>query len=365
VVDDVYQWVVSKKSQSEIMAQPNRYLEQNMRNSTPYVQLTDDVIRSLSSKIKNGKNVLTMLRELSVYSGPNQGYNDGLARALLNTIKDNSTQDIDRKLIRTSYFLLSDMICNSNNIDAIKKIATELIQHLLYETKQASPGSRLCMIWRLLSRIVFVCENEDLLEGTLTHTMKTLHYPEKEKRFLNQKKADLEYENQLHFWTAIFSSIRRIRRAPPAGCIQIIFIGCRSSFVQLARHSFYLLKASLESHPYDVGPYFLNNLKDGSFLSRASTDVMSCVYLMECCKAFIISTEADRDTGVPSIGPIEDTLMIVFKMLEDNRMKVRVESVRILTEIPQGDSLLSSCSCYLLSNFRSLFQSSSKESWWT
>jgi hypothetical protein len=325
------------------MAQPNRYLEQNMKSYTPYVQLTDDIIRSLSSKIKNSKNLLTMLRELSIYSGPNQGYNDGLAKALLNTIKENSSsssssslQDIDKKLIRTSYFLLSDMISNTGNVDAMRKISTELIQHLLYETKQAT-GSRLCLIWRLLSRIVFICESEDLVEGTLMNTMRTLHYPEKEKRFLNQKKADLEYENQLHYWTAIFSSIRRIRRAPIVNCIQIIFLGCRSSHIQLARHSFYLLKASLESSPYEVGQYFLSNLKDGSFLSRASTDVMSCVYLMECCKSFIISTEADRDAGVPSVGPIEETLIVVFKMLEDHRMKVRVESIRILTEIPQGE----------------------------
>jgi hypothetical protein len=318
------------------MAQPNRYLEQNMRNSTPYVELTQEVIRYLSSKIKNGKALLTLLRELSVYSGPNQGHNDGLARALMNAVKDVSTQDIDRKIVRTCYFLLSDMVSNTCNAGAMKKISTEMIQHLLYETKQAN-GSRLCMVWRLLSRMVFACESEDLVEATLVNTMKALKYPEKEKRFLSQKKADLEFENQLHFWTAIFSSIRRIRRTPPAGCIHIIFVGCRSRHVELARHSFYLLKASLETHPYEVGQYFLSNLTDGSFLSRASTDVMSCVYLMESCKAFIISTEADTDAGVPSVGPIEDTLIVVFKMLEDSRMKVRVECVRILTEIPQGD----------------------------
>jgi hypothetical protein len=321
------------------MAQPNRYLEQNLKNSTPYVELTQEIIRLLSSKIKNAKYVLTLLRELSVYSGPNQGHNDNLARTLLNAIKDNSNQDIDRKIVRTSYFLLTDMVSNTCNAGAMKKISMELIQQLLLETKQGT-GSRLCMAWRLLSRVVFACQSEDLVEATLINTLKALKYPEKEKRFLNQKKADQDFENHLHFWTAIFSSIRRIRRSPPPGAIQIIFIGCRSPHIQLARHSFYLLKSCLEAHPYEVGQYFLNNLRDGSFLSRASTDVMSCVYLMETCKAFIIYTENDKDASVPSKGPIEDTLSVVFRMLEDSRMKVRVECVRILTEIPQGGPLL-------------------------
>lgn len=317
------------------MAQPNQYLEQHMRNATPYVELTQDIISKLGSKVKNSKHLLTLLRELSVYSGPNQGHNDGLARSLLAAVKDTSTQDIDKKIVRTCYFLLSDMVSNSSNVGAMQKISVDLIHHLQFEVKQAN-GSRLCMAWRLLARLVFSCQMEDLMEGTLKSAMKTLRYPEKQKKLIGQKQANIDFENQIHYWTALFSSMRRIRRAPSPDLIQIVLTGCRSPHNTLARHSFYLLKSSLETHPYDVGHYFLSSLKDGGFLSRASTDVMSCVYLMECCKIFIIATETDTDANVPRQGPIEDTLIVVLKMLEDNRVKVRVECVRILTEIPQG-----------------------------
>ena len=317
------------------MTQPNQYLEQHMKNTIPYVELTQEIVSKLGSKIKNSKNLLTLLRELSVYSGPNQGYNNGLAKSLLAAIKDNSTQDIDKKIVRTSYFLLSDMVSNSPNIGAMQKVSTDLIHHLQYEVKQTS-GSRLCMAWRLLARMVYICQMEDLVEGTLKSAMKSLRYPEKEKKLIGQKKADVEFQNQLHLWTALFSSLRRVHRAPSPDIIQIVLTGCRSPHSQLARHAFYLLKSALDSHPYEVGQYFISSLKDGGFLSRASTDVMSSVYLMQSCKIFIQATEADNDQNVPRQGPIEDTLIVVLKMLEDSRVKVRVECVRILTEIHQG-----------------------------
>lgn len=317
------------------MAQPNQYIKENMKNAIPYVELTQEITSKLGSKIKTSKHLLTLLRELSLYSGPNQGYNDGLAKSLLAAIKDTSTQDVEKKIVRTSYFLLSDMVTNTANVGAMQKVSTDLIHHLQYEVKQAS-GSRLCMAWRLLARMVYACHMEDLVEGTLKSAIKTLRYPEREKKMIGQKKADIEFENQVHFWTALFSSMRRIRRAPSPDMTQAVLTGCRSPHNQLARHAFYLLKSALETHPYEVGQYFLASLKDGGFLSRASTDTMSCVYLMECCKTFIVATEADEDENVPRQGPIEDTLIVVLKMLEDSRVKVRVECVRILTEIQQG-----------------------------
>lgn len=316
--------------------QSNKYVLKNMKTSMSYVELTQDLIAKLGSKIKNGKALLSLLREYSVYIGPNLELNENLCQVLLATASDTSTIDVDRKLVRTSYFVLMEMIFNSPSNKLRDKISSELIRQLQIETKQGN-GSRLCMAWRLLARLAFFCQSEEVIEFTLKSNIKSLQYPQPVKNSMfGQKKAIEAYENQIHYWNTLFSSLRRIKRAPTADCVQSILSGCRSSHVQLARHSFYLLSKAIFQYPYEVGPYFRSSLSDGGFLSRASTDVMSCVYLIETCKVFITSTAANTDPGVSKKGPIEDTLVVVFKMLEDQRLKVRVECVRILTEIPRG-----------------------------
>lgn len=316
--------------------QSNKYVLKNMKGAIGETALVNEITSKLSSKIKNPKALLTLLRELSVYIGPNQELNESLCNVLLSTISENSVIDVDKKLVRTSYFILTELIFNSPSSKLRDKISSELIRQLQFETKQLN-GSRLCMSWKLLARVVFFCEMEEMIEGTLLSSIKTLQYPQPVKSSMfGQKKAVEAYENQIHYYNALLSSLRRIRKPPPPDCIQTILAGCRSSNVQLARHAFYLLSKSIQYYPYEVGPYFRASLTDGGFLSRASTEVMSCVYLVEACKAFLIATAENTDPGVSKKGPIEDTLIVVFKMLEDARLKVRVECVRILTEIPYG-----------------------------
>mgnify|MGYP003386728025 FL=1 len=258
----------------------------------------------------------------------------GLARCLLMMTKDHSTHDIDRKIVRSSYFLLTELVLNARRDTVLDDIALELMNHLCTEVKNAS-DSRLCMAWRLLSRVSYQYQQVDMFKDSLITLFKQLKYPEKEKRLLlGKKKATQDYENQLHFWTALFSTFRRTQEVPPIDSIPIIFLGCKSSHTQLSRHAFYLLKACLEKHPIATCPLFHTALKDSNVLSRASADVHTCIYLMEACKSFIISLETQSSY---TCDPIVDTLNYLFMLLSDTNVKIRMECIRILTEIPPGE----------------------------
>lgn len=312
----------------------NQYLQKHIKNYSCYEDLTSEVISKGGAKQRNGKHILTLLRELTIFNAPNQSYDVALARHLLAMTKDSSAHDIDRKIVRSSYFLLTEMVLNAPRDSTLDDIAMELINQLLAEVKTAS-DSRLCMAWRLVSRIAFQYQQIDMFKDSLASIFSHLKYPEKEKRLLlGKKKATQDYENQLHFWTALFSAFRRVRQVPPIDSIPIIFLGCKSSHTQLSRHAFYLLKCSLEEHPQATCSLFHASLKDSNVLSRASADVHSCIYLMEACKSFIISLE-NQDSYTHD--PIVDTLNYLFMLLSDTNVKIRMECIRILTEIPPGE----------------------------
>ena len=313
--------------------QVNQHVQQHIKNYTSYTDLSSEVVSKASSKQRNGKHILTLLRELSIFLTPNQAHDPSLARCLLTMLNDTSTHDIDRKIIRSTYFLLTEMVLNSPRDSAVDGIALELINRALVEVKNAN-DSRLCMAWHVVSRIGYAFQQVDLFEESMFTLFKQLRYPEKEKTILfGKKKASQDYENQLHFWTALFSSLRRVRLIPPVNSIPIIFTGCKSSHTQLSRHAFYLLKFAIDKHPAEVCPLFQAALQDSNVLSRASADVHRCIYLMEACKSFIIALEKQQTY---THEPIVDTLNYLFMLLSDTNVKIRMECIRILTDIPPG-----------------------------
>jgi hypothetical protein len=315
------------------MSGVNQYLQKHVKNFSSYNELASEIINKGQIKQRNGKHILSVLRALTIFNAPNQTVDIVLARSLLAMSKDNSSHDIDRKIVRSSYFLLTELVLNAPADSALEEIATELIDHLLVEVKHAT-DSRLCMAWRLVSRVAYAFHHVDAFDSSLCTLFKQLRYPEKEKRLLlGKKKATQEFENQLHFWTALFSSLRRTHLVPPVDSVQIIFVGIKSPHTQLSRHAFYLLKFAIEKHPKEVCLLFHVALKDGNVLSRASADVHSCIYLMEACKAFIVSLEKQKES---SNDPIVDTLNYLFMLLSDTCVKIRMECIRILTEIPRG-----------------------------
>ena len=312
----------------------NQYLQKTIKNFSSYQELAHEVISKGKLKQRNGKHILTVLRELCFHNFPNQPYEMALAETLLVMVKDNSTHDIDRKIVRSCYFLLTEIVLNAPQDSRLDGIALEVVNSLLSEIKSAT-DSRLCMAWRLLSRVSHKFQHVNLFDDTLRTIFKDLKYPEKEKRLLlGKKKASQDFENQLHFWTALFSSFRRVHMVPPVDCVRIIFLGCKSSHTQLSRHAFYVLKFAIEKYPLEVCPMFHEALKDSKILSQASSDVHSCIYLMEVCKSFIISLVKQQSY---SYDPIVDTLNYLFMLLSDTNVKIRIECIRILTDIPPVD----------------------------
>lgn len=312
-----------EKNREVLTRRVNQYLQDHVKEFLSFNDLAGEIIHKRGQR--NGKHTLKLLRQLTLFIALNQPLDRPLIDALLSMVEDNSSHDIDRKVVRSSYFLLTEMLLNAPRSEDVENIASNLVETLLSEIKKSS-DSRLCMSWRLVSRVAYTFDRVKAFDDSLYTLFRHLKYPEKEKRWFVGKTKD--FENQLHFWTALFSSMRRARLIPPVDGVSILFTGCKSSHTQLSRHAFYLLKFAIEKHPTELQSHFHLALKDSDFLSRASADIYSCIYLMEACKAFIVSTNLQ--------DAIVNTLNYLFMLLTDVSVKIRVECIRILTEIPRG-----------------------------
>jgi hypothetical protein len=157
--------------------QVNQYLQKHIKNYTSYQDLSSEIVSKGTTKQRNGKHILTILRELTIFNIPNQAYVTTMVHSLLSMIKEvNSTHDIDRKIVRSCYFLLTELVLNAPRDTKLDDIAQELITHLLVEVKNAS-DSRLCMAWRLVSRIAYAYQQVDMFSDQLNTLFKHLIYP--------------------------------------------------------------------------------------------------------------------------------------------------------------------------------------------
>jgi hypothetical protein len=287
----------------------NTYILKGLHCGVPFPELVADAISKLSGKSKN-KDVLPLLRELCVHSCPEQDYGGTLPLTLLQCVRDATDSDLDRKIVRTLWYLLFEMISSSRRrrVHAITSgIVSQLQDDVAHQT-----GPRGSLSWRLLGRIADLCGAPEMAQASITNYMKSMQYPSKKKTFLGQKKASQDYENELQIWTSVFSAMRRARICPPQECMPVILVGCMSEQPTLAIHGLALLRKAVEDNPAEFSSVLYNKLKEIGFVARVEREPAMTSHLIFACRELIAFPGA-------AASMIEEALSFLFKMLDSPR----------------------------------------------
>jgi hypothetical protein len=282
----------------------------------------------LTSKLSNpktrySKEALAQLRELCLYIAPEQDLGQSsILKLFLETAVEAGDGDNDRKVARTCYYLLTDII-QSTSQRQTHSLTPQLLEHLIIETREQAVGSaRTSLQWRTIGRIgnapsMSVNEDSELAKkaySVVVSKLTSLKFPERKKSFLGQKKANMEFENEIHLWISVFSAMRRCSEAPPASAVMPnILIACASPQDTLARHAFALLRKVAEASPPETSVLLIPKLRDGAFIERAWSDLFMASNLMYACRALMIAPAAAGST-------VDDTLSMLCTMLANSRL---------------------------------------------
>lgn len=239
---------------------PSNYLVSSMRgfklpaSSTPTSQLPQELSslfaeiaqRGTGKRVKDWKQHLSLLREVTVYLCPRDMLPIEVAEAILSTLRAGTTDgqeatDIGRKLYRSSALILCDILIKYRrlqfDIDAtadlsnrLQKLLLELFQMAYKDIDKVDDtlGSKTFYSWRLLGIIGSKSTSEELvvsLAQTVTDRLKALPFPEKKKTSLFSTGGSAgRYEKKLHQWTALFSCLHRIRSAPSNDLLESVYM---------------------------------------------------------------------------------------------------------------------------------------------
>ena len=259
----------------------NDYVISKMRSS--FKELQVELISKANSKIKNAKHHLSLTREMCMYCGPHMVIDESLFASYVRTISELPDLDVERKIIRTCYYLIMEMLSADADQVLRSKFSSEISGLLQNETTKT--GGRLCLGWRLSAKLAFLSNDSTTLLSTLTNEIKNLRYPEKQKRFLfGVKNAELEFKNQIESWNALFSALRRTGSILPIECLEVALVACTSPHVALARHAMSLVSELIEKSPSSAGPAFMARLKEGLF---SLEDTLYCVHLLRACQSLV------------------------------------------------------------------------------
>jgi len=229
-----------------------------------YRELKTDMISKANAKLKSPKAYLSEIREMCMFIGPHYVTDDSLFDVLLKLITELPDQDVERKIVRTAYFLILEILSVDSTVKLQNKIKEDLNRLLHNEITRT--GARLCLGWRLLAKVSLVSGTGPELLGTLENKIKVLQYPEKQKRILfGVKSAERDFKNQIENWASLFSALRRTGELLPLSCLDHAFVACSSPHLALARHAMALISALLSKSPNAAGSAFMTKLREGAF----------------------------------------------------------------------------------------------------
>lgn len=304
------------------------YVAKATKCGNSFPELVSDLTAKLSNpKTRYSKEVLAQLRELCLYIAPEQELGQSsILNVLLDTAAEAGDGDNDRKVARTCYYLLTDIIQSTAQRQR-HSLTPHLLDHLLRDTKEQQTGSaRTSLQWRTIGRIGSAPSMTDSAESeqakkassAIVNKLISLKFPEKKKSFLGQKKANMEFENEIHLWISVFSAMRQCSQIPPASAVMPnILIACASPQDTLARHAFALLQKVAEANPSEVSVLLVPKLRDNDFIQRASADLFMASSLMYSYRALMVAPAAAGST-------IDDTLSMLSTMLGNPRWVVYI-----------------------------------------
>ena len=219
----------------------------------------NELIESLNQAKGKGKKVLaaklhlSLLRELSRHTARGNGaFNPIVASILLATAQEAPDADVERKIIRTCLYLISESLMHlAVPLTVVSPAFASDFFAFLYDDANKNVGTRQCLMLRSLGSLARTCGQEGKITQVMLKAIKKLVYPVKQKKMLmGQKKADKEYESALLFWSANMSGMRRLQMRLPRDCLENAFSAAASQYDPLARHGMALIVQTAVPLPF-------------------------------------------------------------------------------------------------------------------
>jgi hypothetical protein len=277
------------------------------------MELVNEVISKVGTVTKNQKQYLTLIRQLTLIHVEDYfDTNSDLFKSLVHLINALPDTDVERKITRAGYLLLTMM---TQRNDSSLKTSVNVIEYLSTLRKELinQHGARCCLGWRLLS----ICAiNFDIIDSyaiELHHKIMSLKYPVKQKVLLGQSKIDKEFRNSLDLWSTLLSCMHRLKYKIPNETYDNIIIASTSIHnLSLVRHSLGIINLAITKDPNILGPIFLNKLYNNAYNEYAFSDVICCIYIIKICTYLITSA----NISTKDINNIKDLLL---KFMNDDR----------------------------------------------
>eukprot|EP01041_Mallomonas_annulata_P009227 gene9227-19139_t len=299
----------------------NKYVDDMVKVSSTF--LFNDVIVKSNSSINNPKQHLSLIRHLCMYPGENLSTTN-LVPALIETISGMPDQDVERKIIRTCYSIIIDIII-ATRTQSLTQANASVLNDILQKETESRQSIRSCLAWRLLSIISIIINNQDNFLNKIQQIMSKLKYPEKQRKMiLGQKKADREHRNQIELWTSLFSSFHRLNKPIPSSCIDNLIQASISPHLALSRHALAVILHTIQKDPNAIGQLFMTNLHNKHYDVQIS-DTLCCLHIIRTCQALVTAA----NTNMNDLLQIKNT-MITF--MNDKRLAISLEAIRCLSE---------------------------------
>lgn len=260
---------------------------------------------------KPSKQLLSFLREMTLFRSMHSKSTfdnsiDYISQQLITLVKTcfSSDQDIDRKILRISLFILSDLICSYHYApnSQIKKHVEVLYSTIFDEiTKQKTLGTLIAtfkssICWKYV--YCFALENSSEIRSFFEFTCQTfqsLSYPKKQQKSIlnvSSAKKEREFDSQVQLWCNVTLTLRKLMLSNyslPGGCLANIEAALISPVKMLSIHAinilFQVITTQELSFVKDAVRVLHKFSKQSENIARLREDSLFSVVYLKCLAA--------------------------------------------------------------------------------
>ncbi len=227
----------------------SNYAILNTKNLSSLDKLIGTLMPKAAKKPKiSPKQLLTILREIVVHCSSSLMYDSTFFLYLFDQYKESPDQDTDKKIARTSLFLLFELI-SSASISESKRDSEDFyfkvltLANLLTADASSKTGGKQFLALRMAGMMVSTCDQleQDKIAGDtickqLQNILNRLTYPIKQSKFAGFGN-DKEYFSKILLWCGTMSGLRRSNHGLPRECYPNLFVGIRAKYAPLVWHA--------------------------------------------------------------------------------------------------------------------------------
>lgn len=235
----------------------NLYVTKNAKGLSSLETLCATMFGAKRGKF-NQKQQLQYLREMSIYLSAVATIDESVFAAIIAYLKELGESDVDRKLFRTSMFLLVECIADYGaraELTNKSRVVDTLVTLLEKELKQKTWSTRQVLVWRTLGSIVHLhhlaprpqqqgssgADVKSAITSRLVSTFEELQYPVKQKKSVLFG-DDKDFLPKLLSWAAVTSGVVRSGEALPRKAWDNLLCGLNCAIYKpLAQHAHRLL----------------------------------------------------------------------------------------------------------------------------